>query len=139
LDDLFSIRRVYCNGRIYAAHLIEMCDDPDRDPPIFFQKNSNNIDQSGSFSYPTKTDDVDYKLEMIVALKSGGKNIATDSALDHVFGYLVGLCETRRDLQAQIKKWVAPGTSAKCLRRPRRWGRSFMLPELVTQQMARLN
>lgn len=65
----FPIRRVYCIGRNYAAHSVEMGDDPDRDPPFFFQKNSNNLDASGEFPYPPKSEDVQYEVEMLVALK----------------------------------------------------------------------
>ena len=107
-DDLFPIRRIYCIGRNYADHAIEMGHDPDREPPFFFQKNANNVDNSGTFPYPTKTSDVHYELEMVVALKSGGKNILLDDALNHVFGYAVGLDMTRRDLQAGMKKMGRP-------------------------------
>lgn len=99
----FPVRRVYCIGRNYAAHAIEMGDDPDRDPPFFFQKNPNNLDASGAFSYPNKSSDVHFEIEMAVALKSGGTNINVSDALDHVFGYAPCLDMTRRDLQSTAK------------------------------------
>ncbi len=82
--------------------------DPDREPPFFFQKNPNNIVQDGKFPYPPHTSDVHYELEMVVALKSGGRNIPLESAQDHVFGYAVGLDKTLRDLQGQMKKMGRP-------------------------------
>lgn len=116
-DALFPVRRVYCIGRNYAAHAIEMGDDPDRDPPFFFQKNPDNLDPSGEFPYPTKSDDVHYEAEMAVALKTGGVNIPVDTALDHVFGYALSLDMTRRDLQGAAKKKGRPWEVGKAFER----------------------
>ena len=107
-DAAFPVRRVYCIGRNYAAHAIEMGHDPDREPPFFFQKNPDNLDFSGSFPYPPQTSDVHHEIEMVVALARGGVNIPVARALDHVFGYAVGLDMTRRDLQAIAKEMGRP-------------------------------
>jgi fumarylpyruvate hydrolase len=107
-DGLFPVRRVYCIGRNYAAHAVEMGHDPDKEPPFFFQKNPNNLDVSGTFPYPPHSADVHHEAELAVALKSGGKNIAVKDALDHVYGYGVSLDMTRRDLQGQAKKMGRP-------------------------------
>jgi fumarylpyruvate hydrolase len=107
-DALFPVRRVYCIGRNYAAHAIEMGHDPDREPPFFFQKNANNLDPSGEFPYPPHSSDVHYEAEMAVMLKTGGTNIPLDQALDHVFGYALSLDMTRRDLQGAQKKMGRP-------------------------------
>ncbi len=107
-EDLFPVRRVYCIGRNYAAHAIEMGHDPDREPPFFFQKNPDNLDTSGSFPYPPRSSDVHHEVELAVALASGGSNIVVDSALDHVYGYAVALDMTRRDLQGEAKKAGRP-------------------------------
>jgi len=107
-DTSFPVRRVYCIGRNYAAHAIEMGHDPDREDPFFFQKNPNNLDTSGTFPYPPHTSDVHYEAEMLVALKTGGANIPVEKALDHVFGYGLALDMTRRDLQGIAKKAGRP-------------------------------
>ncbi|MXN64007.1 FAA hydrolase family protein [Stappia sp. GBMRC 2046] len=107
-EALFPVRRVYCIGRNYAAHAIEMGHDPDREPPFFFQKNPDNLNPSGVFPYPAKTSDVHHEVEMAVALKSGGRNIPLDDALNHVFGYGLALDMTRRDLQGEAKKLGRP-------------------------------
>lgn len=112
-DDLFPVRRVYCIGRNYAAHAIEMGHDPDKEPPFFFQKNPDNLNSSGEFPYPAQTSDVHHEIELAVALKSGGTNIPLASALDHVYGYAVSLDMTRRDLQAAAKKAGRPWEVAK--------------------------
>jgi fumarylpyruvate hydrolase len=107
-DAVYPVRRVYCIGRNYAAHAIEMGHDPNREPPFFFQKNPNNLTTGDSFPYPDQTKDVHHEIELIVALKSGGTNIPLDRALDYVFGYGVGLDMTRRDLQGVAKEMGRP-------------------------------
>ncbi len=116
-DRLFPVRRVYCIGRNYAAHAIEMGHDPDRELPFFFQKNPDNLDWSGEFPYPTQTSNVHHEVEMAIALKSGGSNIPLDEALDHVFGYALSLDMTRRDLQGQAKKMGLPWEIGKAFER----------------------
>lgn len=107
-DTLFPVRRIYCIGRNYAAHAIEMGHDPDREDPFFFQKNPNNLNTSDAFPYPPHTSDVHHEAEMLVALKTGGTNIPLSSALDNVFGYGLALDMTRRDLQGIAKKAGRP-------------------------------
>lgn len=107
-DEVFPVRRVYCIGRNYAAHAIEMGHDPDREPPFFFQKNPDNLDFSGEFPYPDRTSDVHHEIELVVVLSKGGVNIPVDAALDCVWGYAVGLDMTRRDLQGEAKKMGRP-------------------------------
>src|SRR5210317_883348 len=82
-DALFPVRRIYCIGRNYAAHSVEMGGDPNRETPFFFQKNPDNLDASGEFPYPPHSADVHHEIEMAVALKSGGANIPLGEALDH--------------------------------------------------------
>ena len=114
---LFPVRRVYCIGRNYAAHAVEMGHDPDREPPFFFQKNPDNLDPSGQFPYPPHTSDVHHEAEVAVALKSGGRDIPLDKALDHVFGYGLALDMTRRDLQGVAKKMGRPWEIGKAFER----------------------
>ena len=105
----FPVHRVYCVGRNYAAHAVEMGHDPDKEPPFFFQKNPDNlIADATEFPYPGATEDVHHEIELFVALRSGGDDIAIEDALEHVFGYGVSLDMTRRDLQGQMKKLGRP-------------------------------
>ena len=113
----FPVRRVYCIGRNYAAHAVEMGHDPDREPPFFFQKNPNNLDSTGEFPYPPHSSDVHHEVELVVALKSGGTNIAIADALNHVWGYAVSLDMTRRDLQGEAKKLGRPWEIGKAFER----------------------
>lgn len=107
-DLLFPVHRIYCIGRNYAAHTIEMGHNPDIEPPFFFQKNPDNLVVDQDFPYPPETSDVHFEFELVVALKRGGKNIPIEQANDHIFGYGVGLDMTRRDLQGVAKKMGRP-------------------------------
>jgi fumarylpyruvate hydrolase len=114
---LFPVRRVYCIGRNYAAHAIEMGHDPDRELPFFFQKNPNNLDPSGEFPYPPHSSDVHHEAEVAVMLKSGGADIAVEDAETHIFGYALALDMTRRDLQGEQKKLGRPWEIGKAFER----------------------
>jgi fumarylpyruvate hydrolase len=106
---VFPVHRIYCVGRNYAAHAIEMGHDPTREEPFFFQKNPDNlVIDGGDFPYPDRSNDVHHEIEMVVALARGGTNIPVGNALDCVYGYAVGLDMTRRDLQAECKKAGRP-------------------------------
>ncbi|MEZ2127262.1 MULTISPECIES: fumarylacetoacetate hydrolase family protein [unclassified Sinorhizobium] len=110
----FPVRRVYCVGRNYADHAIEMGHDPNREPPFFFQKNPDNLLPPGKdFPYPPLSSDVHHEVECIIALKSGGADIPVDRALDCIYGYGVGIDFTRRDLQGEAKKAGRPWEVAK--------------------------
>ena len=110
----FAVGRIYCVGRNYADHAREMGHDPDREPPFFFMKPANAIVQNGStIAYPVGTADCHHEIELVVAIGKGGSSIAADKALDHVWGYGVGLDMTRRDLQGQAKKLGRPWEMGK--------------------------
>jgi 2-keto-4-pentenoate hydratase/2-oxohepta-3-ene-1,7-dioic acid hydratase in catechol pathway len=100
----FPVRRIYCIGRNYAAHAREMGSDPTREPPFFFQKPTDAVQvvmpgTVGDHPYPPLTKNYHYEVELVAALKAGGRNVTTAQALDLVYGYAVGLDMTRRDLQ----------------------------------------
>jgi fumarylpyruvate hydrolase len=110
----FPIRRVFCVGRNYAAHAREMGNDPSREPPFFFTKPADAVvAASGQVPYPPLTADLHHEVEMVVALRAGGRDIDAANALDLVWGYGVGLDLTRRDLQAEAKKLGRPWDWAK--------------------------
>jgi len=98
-QELFPVRRVWCVGRNYLEHIREMGQD-EREPPFFFAKPADAIVPDGAaVPYPPLTKDLHFEVELVVALKSGGRNIPVAKALDHVYGYGVGIDLTRRDLQ----------------------------------------
>src|ERR1700691_2563076 len=98
-DKFFPVRRLWCVGRNYVEHIKEMGNDV-REPPFFFAKPADAIvTGAATVPYPSLTKDMPHEVELVVALKSGGRNIKTDKALDCVSGYGVGIDLTRRDLQ----------------------------------------
>ena len=120
ISERFPVNRIFCVGRNYAAHAREMGKDPERDPPFFFMKPANAaVDASSpvSIPYPPKTNNFHHEIELVVALGRGGRDIAVADALDHVYGYGVGLDMTRRDLQLD----------ARDKGRPWEFGKSFAL------------
>lgn len=110
----FPIRRVFCVGRNYSEHAREMGHDPDREPPFFFMKPADAVvPAEGTIAYPPLTEDLHHEVELIVAIGKDGVDITPEQALEHVWGYGVGLDLTRRDLQAQAKKMGRPWEFAK--------------------------
>lgn len=111
--DSFPVRRVYCVGRNYAAHAREMGFDPDREPPFFFCKPADAVmpvaeGATLELPYPAETANFHYEIELVAAIGKAGANISVDSALDHVYGYAVGLDMTRRDLQMKMREAGRP-------------------------------
>ncbi|MFY9784238.1 MAG: fumarylacetoacetate hydrolase family protein [Pseudolabrys sp.] len=98
-DKVFPVRRIWCVGRNYIEHIREMGQD-ERAPPFFFAKPADAIvPDGGTVPYPSLTKDMHHEVELVVALKSGGRKIPVDKANDCIFGYAVGIDLTRRDLQ----------------------------------------
>lgn len=114
----FPVHRIYCVGRNYEAHAREMGHDPDREPPFFFAKPADAVlnvttGATGEFPYPARSSNVHYEMELVVAIGKGGQDISAALALEHVYGYALGLDMTRRDLQAEAKKLGRPWETAK--------------------------
>jgi 2-keto-4-pentenoate hydratase/2-oxohepta-3-ene-1,7-dioic acid hydratase in catechol pathway len=112
-SSVFPVRRIYCIGRNYAAHAIERGSDPTREPPFFFQKPTDGIQNVaagsvGEHPYPSLTKNYHHEIELVAVLKSGGTNIPAEKALEHVYGYAVGLDMTRRDLQNEMAEAKRP-------------------------------
>jgi fumarylpyruvate hydrolase len=104
----YPVRRIWCVGRNYLDHIREMGND-ERDPPFFFAKHADMIEADGAIiPYPPLTRDLHHEVELVVAMKGGGLNIPTEKALDHVYGYAVGIDLTRRDLQMAARKKERP-------------------------------
>lgn len=108
-DTLFAVRRIFCVGRNYAAHALEMGNEVDREAPFYFNKSAHCLCHSGSqITFPTQTKDCHYEMEFVVALGHEAKNVDVSDAMKAVFGYGCGIDLTRRDLQAQAKEKRRP-------------------------------
>jgi len=107
-NKFFPVRRLWCVGRNYVEHIKEMGQDV-REPPFFFSKPADAIvHDGGTVPYPSLTKDMQHEVELVVALKSGGREIQSDKALDCVYGYCVGIDLTRRDLQIASRNAKRP-------------------------------
>ena len=110
----FAVNRIFCVGRNYADHAREMGHDPDREPPFFFMKPASAILADGrDMTYPSLSNDLHHEVELVVAIAKGGVNIPSQNALEHIYGYGVGLDMTRRDLQGEAKKMGRPWDTGK--------------------------
>ena len=108
----FAVNRIYCVGRNYEEHAKEM-GFTGREPPFFFLKPANaivviNAGEAGSIPYPSLTKNFHHEIELVACIGTGGKNIKAANAMQHIFGYAVGLDMTRRDLQGEMKKAGRP-------------------------------
>ena len=108
----FPIHRIYCVGRNYEEHAKEM-GFTGREPPFFFLKPADAVvaveaGSTAEVEYPTLTQNLHHEIELVVAIGKGGKNIKAADALQHIYGYAVGLDMTRRDLQNEMKKQGRP-------------------------------
>ena len=113
-DAVFPVLRVFCVGRNYAEHAVEMGHDPNREPPFFFMKPATAVvPNGGRLPFPVATDDLHHEIELVVALHTGGTDVAVEGALELVLGYGVGLDMTRRDLQTQAKEMGRPWDMGK--------------------------
>ena len=111
---LFPVRRIFCVGRNYAEHAREMGADPDRELPFFFTKPADAlVTDDADMPYPTETKSLHHEMELVVAIGTGGADIAEADALKHVWGYAAGLDMTRRDLQNEAKKAGRPWDMGK--------------------------
>src|SRR3712207_4194738 len=113
-NESFPVSRVYCVGRNYAEHAVEMGHDPDREPPFFFAKPAHRVVGSGGIlPFQSATEDLHHEIELVVGLGEGGGDLSASAALPHVFGYAGGLDMPRRDMQAEAKKAGRPWDMAK--------------------------
>ena len=110
---LFPVRRVFCVGRNYADHALEMGSDPTREPPFFFSKPGDAVTLAAEIPTDPISKKFEYEGELVVAIGKGGSNIAAETALSHVYGYSVGCDLTRRDLQGEAKKTGRPWDMSK--------------------------
>ena len=114
-DTIFPVNNLFCVGRNYRDHTIEMGGDPDQEPPFFFQKPSNALLRpGGSLQYPEDTLDLQHEVELVVALGKSGYNVKVGDAGALIYGYGVGVDLTRRDLQIKDKGLGRPWFKQKC-------------------------
>ena len=142
-SDLFPVRRIWCVGRNYLEHIKEMGQD-EREPPFFFSKPADAlVPDGGTAPYPSLTKDMHHEVELVVALKSGGRNIPTEKALDCAIniaaeGVRLGdICaeiedEAARNSFSVVREFVGHGVGRKLHEEPQipNYGRRGSGPKL---------
>jgi len=143
-ESLFPVNRIYCVGRNYADHAIEMGHDPEKEDPFFFKKSpdnlllSSNLDGGNVFPYPSQTQEVHYEIELVVALREGGTDIPIDKTANCIWGFAVGLDLTRRDLQGEAKKTGRPWDTGKAFDHSAPIGRLHPIEETGSMDNGRI-
>ncbi len=117
-DKTFPIHRIFCIGRNYEAHALELGGKVDRDEPFYFTKSPDSVVVANDKTPVTipmamGTKNYHYEMELVVFLHSGGAQITTQNALNCVYGYGCGLDMTRRDLQNKAKDTGKPWDYSK--------------------------
>lgn len=112
--ETFPVHRVYCLGRNYADHVRELGGEPERSPPVFFLKPADSlVPRGGDIHYPPRTNNLHYEIELVVAIREGGRDLKPEDVSGHVYGYAVGIDLTRRDHQEAAKDTGGPWDTAK--------------------------
>ena len=113
-DLIFPVNNIYCVGRNYRDHVLEMGSNPDRESPFFFQKISEILLLPGnSLDYPDDTKDLHHEVELVVAISNDGYKIKISEVKNMIFGYAVGVDLTKRDIQKKAKDSGRPWLSGK--------------------------
>lgn len=98
----FPVNRIFCVGRNYHAHAVEMGKPVDKsaERPFYFTKSPQTLVHSGStVPYPPGTNNYHYEMELVLAVGKAGFRVSAQDAHEVIYGYAAGLDMTRRDLQ----------------------------------------
>lgn len=102
IDARFPVKRIFCVGRNYHAHAVEMGRPVDKATakPFYFTKSPSVLVESGAtVPYPAGTSNYHYEMELVVAIGAPGFRVSEADAQGLIYGYAAGLDMTRRDLQ----------------------------------------
>lgn len=115
LDDsrVMPLGKVYCVGKNYFDHIIEMNDSDLSEPPFYFTKLEQSITQEKKISFPENTNNLHYEVELVVYLKKKCRNVKIENVSDHILGFSVGIDLTKRDIQKIAKEKRQPWDLSK--------------------------
>ncbi|MFM2055150.1 MAG: hypothetical protein RL456_3187 [Pseudomonadota bacterium] len=115
-DARLPVHRIFCVGRNYAAHAIEMGRPVDKsvEVPFYFTKSPSTLVESGAtIPYPPGTQNYHYEMELVLVIGKAGFRVAEADAHELIWGYACGLDMTRRDLQLVLRDKGRPWDIAK--------------------------
>jgi 2-keto-4-pentenoate hydratase/2-oxohepta-3-ene-1,7-dioic acid hydratase in catechol pathway len=93
-------------GLNYADHIAEMKRTPLGTPLIWFKAPSSLLPHGGTIEIAFPEHQTDFEVELTVVIGAPAKNVSVERALDHVFGYTLGLDISDRDLQKSEKQFA---------------------------------
>ena len=107
----YPVNRIFCVGRNYHAHAVEMGRPVDKSTmkPFYFLKAASTLVDSGAtVPYPCGTQNYHFEMELVVAIGAAGFRVSEADAARMVYGYAAGLDMTRRDLQLVAREQGRP-------------------------------
>ncbi len=108
-----NVKRIFCIGRNYAAHIQELGNTPDEAFVLFMKPASCVVPLGQAVKLPRGRGSVHHEAELVVLLTGGGADIPEDQALSHISHISLGLDLTLRELQNELKSKGSPWELAK--------------------------
>ena len=115
-SERFAINRIFCVGRNYHAHAVEMGRPVDKsvEQAFYFTKSPQTLVESGAtVPYPPRTNNYHFEMELVLAVGKSGFRVSEKDAHELVYGYAAGLDMTRRDLQLVARDKGRPWDTGK--------------------------
>ena len=102
-DYVIPVGKVYCVGRNYSDHAVEMNESIEKIEPFFFTKPPQSLTQNNKIPFPQNTNNLHHEVELVVLIGSECQQVRPSDVQNMILGYAVGLDLTKRDLQEVAK------------------------------------
>jgi fumarylpyruvate hydrolase len=112
-DYVIPVGKVYCVGRNYSDHAVEMNESIEKIEPFFFTKPPQSLTQNNKIPFPKNTNNLHHEVELVVLIGSECKQVRPSDVEKKILGYAVGLDLTKRDLQEVAKDNKKPWDLSK--------------------------
>ena len=112
-DYVIPVGKVYCVGRNYSDHAVEMNESIEKIEPFFFTKPPQSLTQNNKIPFPKNTNNLHHEVELVVLIGSECKQVQPNDVEKMILGYAVGLDLTKRDLQEVAKDNKKPWDLSK--------------------------
>ncbi len=109
----FPIGKIVCLARTYKKHAKEMNVKTTKDPLLFLKPSSSVIFNGEFIVIPEMSKCLHHEVELGVVIGKKCSKINKSEALKYIYGYLIGLDITARDIQTIAKKNGWPWSIAK--------------------------
>ena len=112
-DYVIPVGKIYCVGRNYSDHAVEMNESIEKIEPFFFTKPPQSLTQNSKIPFPQNTNNLHHEVELVVLIGSECKQVPPSDVEKMILGYAVGLDLTKRDLQEVAKDNKKPWDLSK--------------------------